>query len=99
MERRLHLALEWPSLFCPPLAGELLQIRVGRVSAGSGVVARVVAQSFYGAETVLRLELADGSGTAVTARTFDVAGAEPGDEVSLVVEGPVAVYRPAAVTT
>ncbi len=75
------------------------QIQVGRVAAGSGVVARVVGQSFYGAETVLRLELADGSDTAVTARTFDGGGAEPGDEVSLVVEGPVAVYRPAAVTT
>ena len=74
------------------------QIQVGRVAAGSGVVARVVGQSFYGAETVLRLQLADGSDTVVTARTFDGGGAEPGDEVSLVVEGPVAVYRPEAVT-
>jgi iron(III) transport system ATP-binding protein len=74
------------------------QIRVERAAAGHGVVARVVGKSFYGAETVLRLELSDGSGTVVLARTFDGAGAAAGDEVSLVVDGPVAVYRPEAGT-
>jgi iron(III) transport system ATP-binding protein len=74
------------------------QIRVDRAVAGGGVAARVVGQSFYGPETVLRLELADGSGTAVSARTSNGTGAEPGAEVRLVVDGPVAVYRPASVT-
>jgi iron(III) transport system ATP-binding protein len=72
------------------------QIRVDRAAAGGGVAARVVGQSFYGPETVLRLELVDGSRTVVTARTFDGVGAEPGDEVRLVVDGPVTVYGSAA---
>jgi iron(III) transport system ATP-binding protein len=68
------------------------QIRVDRTAADGGVAARVVRQSFYGAETVLQLELADGSATHVTARTFDADGAEPGAEVRLSVDGPVATY-------
>jgi len=59
-----------------------------------GVVATVLGASFFGAETVLRLELADGSGTGVSARTFDGAGARAGDEVRLSVTGPVTVYAP-----
>src|SRR5262249_3157970 len=38
---------------------------------GRGVAARVVGRSFFGPETVLQLELADGSGTLVSARTHD----------------------------
>ncbi|HEX3803561.1 MAG TPA: ABC transporter ATP-binding protein [Solirubrobacteraceae bacterium] len=72
------------------------QIRVDRTTTGGGVAARVVQQSFYGAETVLQLELADGSATRVTARTFDAAGAELGAEVRLIVDGPVATYPPTA---
>jgi len=69
------------------------QIRVQAVAGGPGVAARVVGQSFYGAETVLRLELVDDADTAVTARTFDGESVQPGDEVRLVVDGPVVVYR------
>jgi iron(III) transport system ATP-binding protein len=70
------------------------QIRVNGGEEG-GVVATVVGTSFFGAETLLRLALADG--TAVTARTFDGAGARAGDEVQLSVSGPVAAYPPAGV--
>jgi iron(III) transport system ATP-binding protein len=73
------------------------QIRVVGTATEGGVAARVVRQSFYGAETVLQLELADGSATRVTARTFDGAGAEPGAEVRLLVDGPVATYPAATV--
>jgi iron(III) transport system ATP-binding protein len=71
------------------------QIKMEHGRRGRGTAARVVAQSFYGPETVLQLEL-DGSRTAVTARTFDGAGVGVGDEVELAVEGPVAVYEPAS---
>jgi iron(III) transport system ATP-binding protein len=68
------------------------QIRVSEAAPGNGVAAKVLGHTFYGPETVLRLELADGSRTAVTARTFDGSGARTGDEVSLSVDTPVAVY-------
>jgi iron(III) transport system ATP-binding protein len=71
------------------------QIRVDRTAAEGGVAATVVRQIFYGAETVLQLQLADGSATRVTARTFDGAGAEAGAEVRLHVDGAVVTY-PAA---
>jgi iron(III) transport system ATP-binding protein len=74
------------------------QIQVEPAAAADGVAARVVGQSFHGPETVLRLTLADRAGTAVTARTFDGAGVAPGDEVRLLVSGPVAVYRAGAST-
>lgn len=74
------------------------QIRVMGASEGvavSGrVAARVVGETYYGPETVLRLELADGSGTVVSARTFDGALAARGAEVLIAVYGPVAVYPP-----
>ncbi len=38
------------------------------------------------------LELADGSETRITARTFDGSGAEVGAVVGLLVDGPVATY-------
>jgi iron(III) transport system ATP-binding protein len=72
------------------------QIRVGEPADGNGVAAKVLGHTFYGAETVLRLELADGSRTAVTARTFDGAGTRVGDTVTLRINSPVAVYRAAA---
>jgi iron(III) transport system ATP-binding protein len=61
-------------------------------TGGGGVAARVVGHNFYGAETLLHLELLDGSATAVLARIFDDAGIEVGDRMSLHVEGPVTVY-------
>ncbi len=71
------------------------QIRVSRTPDESGVPARIVGLSFYGPETVLQLELADRSGTAVRARTFDGSEAVAGQEVSLLVDGSVMTY-PAA---
>jgi iron(III) transport system ATP-binding protein len=77
------------------------QIRVVRTAdAGGtddrgGVLARIVGLSFYGPETVLHMELADGSGAAVIARTFGDADAQAGEEVRLLVEGSVMTY-PAA---
>jgi iron(III) transport system ATP-binding protein len=68
------------------------QIRVERTASEGGVAARVIGQSFYGAETVLQLELADGSATRVSARTFDGAVADADAEVTLHVHGPVATY-------
>ena len=68
------------------------QIRVMRTPDGDGVPATIVGLSFYGPETVLQLELTDGSRTAVRARTFDGAGAQPGDEVTLLVDGSVMTY-------
>ena len=68
------------------------QIKIEHGRGGRGTAARVAAQSFYGPETMVHLELA-GSRTAVAARTFDGAGVAVGDEVELVVEGAVAVYE------
>ncbi|MGH2852493.1 MAG: ABC transporter ATP-binding protein [Solirubrobacteraceae bacterium] len=68
------------------------QIRVEPATVTSGVAARVVGTSFYGAETVLTLELVDAPETSVTARTFDGAGSEPGGEVRLRVDGRVVAY-------
>ena len=74
------------------------QIRLQRSDetrpADRGVAATVVGHTFFGPDTVLQLELADGSGTLVTARTHDDVAGEPGAEVTLFVEGPVSVYRP-----
>src|SRR5579862_2650887 len=55
--------------------------------AGEG--ARVVGRTFFGAETVLHLQLPD---QPVIARTFDDSGIADGDRVSVEVEGPVSVY-------
>ena len=74
------------------------QIRVAPTASERGVAARVIGQTFYGSETLLQLELIDGSETRITARTFDGAGTEVGAEVGLLVDGPVATYPPAANT-
>jgi iron(III) transport system ATP-binding protein len=68
------------------------QIRVARTSDGDGVAARIVGLTFYGPESVLHMELADGAGTTITARTFDGADAAVGEEVRLLVNGPVVTY-------
>ena len=70
-----------------------------RVSSSSGVGARIAGRSFFGPDTLLQLELTDGSGMRVTARTSDDVAGEPGKEVRLVVDGPVAVYPPSAEMT
>lgn len=68
------------------------QIEV-RADDDARVAARVIGHSFYGAETVLKLELVDGSETAVLlARTLDDAGVELGDRLGVLVRGPVMVY-------
>jgi iron(III) transport system ATP-binding protein len=72
------------------------QIQIERTAAGEGVEARVVGLSFYGPETIVHLELADGPRTAVNARTFDGAGAEAGAEVRLLIAGTVMTYPAAA---
>jgi iron(III) transport system ATP-binding protein len=64
------------------------QIRV--TTNGDGVAARVVARSFFGPDTVLRLELPGGD--AVSARVLGEAVPAPGDQVHLRVDGPVAVF-------
>jgi iron(III) transport system ATP-binding protein len=71
----------------------------GPEAVARGVAARVVGRSFFGPESVLQLELADGSGTLVSARIHDDVVDEPGAEVTLVVDGTVAVYRPPAEPT
>src|SRR4051794_33392411 len=55
-----------------------------------GVQAKVVGRSFFGADTVLRLELSDGA--PVSARLLGEDVPEPGDEVRLTVAGPVSVF-------
>jgi len=69
------------------------QISVSEGAGAAGIAATVLGQTFSGPETILRLELADDSRTGLTARTFDGAGTEPGDTVSLHVNGAVAVYE------
>jgi iron(III) transport system ATP-binding protein len=64
------------------------QIRV--TMNGDGVPATVVGRSFFGPETVLRLELADGA--PVSARLLGDAPPSVADEVRLQVDGAVAVF-------
>jgi len=52
----------------------------------------VVGFTFHGADTVVRLALADGHGTIVIAKTFDQKVPAVGERVRLVVAGTVAVY-------
>jgi iron(III) transport system ATP-binding protein len=71
------------------------QIRVSSPTDGSRppvVAAKVLGQSFFGAHTMLSLELADGSGTCVTASLLGEAVPETGAEVSISVEGAVTVF-------
>jgi iron(III) transport system ATP-binding protein len=67
------------------------QIRFA-AGAGQGGLAEVVGSSYHGADTVVRLALAEGSGTTVVARTFDQEVPAVGERVRLLVAGAVAVY-------
>jgi iron(III) transport system ATP-binding protein len=62
--------------------------------AAEGVPAEVVGHVYYGSETVVRLVLADGSGTAIVAKSFAQDVPPPGARVHVVVSGPVAAYPP-----
>ncbi len=64
----------------------------GDGSRPTGVGARVVGQSFFGAYTVLSLELADASRTRVLATVLGEAVPEIGAEVSVSVDGAVSVF-------
>jgi iron(III) transport system ATP-binding protein len=62
-----------------------------RLSANSdGVPATVVARSFFGPDTVLRLELADGA--PVSVRLLGEGAPDTGSQVHVQVDGPVAVF-------
>jgi iron(III) transport system ATP-binding protein len=65
-------------------------------SVSGGVAAEVVGHSYNGPDTVLRLELSDGSRTPVAAKTFDQEVPAAGELVHVAVHGPVAVYPPQA---
>jgi iron(III) transport system ATP-binding protein len=69
------------------------QIRVNEVAGGNGIAAKVIDQTFYGSETAVQLELADGSQTSVTARTFDGTVIRTGSTVTVHVDGEVTVYQ------
>jgi iron(III) transport system ATP-binding protein len=58
--------------------------------APGGVPADVTGHSYFGPETVVRLQLRDG--TPVLVRTLDPGVPAPGDEVGLVVDDAVTVY-------
>jgi iron(III) transport system ATP-binding protein len=75
------------------------QVRMVRGSSPperQGFAAKVTGHSYYGPETLVRLELDDGSRTALVARTFDFEAPTDGEIVHLAVVGPVAVYPPHA---
>ena len=70
------------------------QIRVSSDAAGDPAVqAKVVGQSFFGPDTLLRLELSDGVATQVTARVLGETVPAVGQKVSLRVEGAVMTFR------
>ena len=69
------------------------QIRLDQVAGDGAIAAKVISQTFYGPESILHLELGDGSRTVVTARTFDGDNARLGDAVTLHVDGEVTVYQ------
>jgi iron(III) transport system ATP-binding protein len=62
--------------------------------AADGVAAEVVGHVYYGAETVVRLVLADGSGIPIVAKSLDQDVPAPGALVHIVVSGPVAAFPP-----
>jgi iron(III) transport system ATP-binding protein len=62
-------------------------------AAGRPARARVVEWSYYGADTVVRLELVDGPVLRIAARTFDDEPPPVGASVGLAVAGPVCAYR------
>jgi iron(III) transport system ATP-binding protein len=77
------------------------QIRIGK-PAGSGAEPRVrsataITHTFYGPDTIVRLEV-DGVNGPISARILGRDAPQPGDEVELTVAGPVMAY-PAADAT
>jgi iron(III) transport system ATP-binding protein len=64
------------------------QIRLGE----GGVAAEVIGHRYYGADSLVRLQLRDGAGTAIAARLSDIDIPPAGAVVGVVVAGPVAVY-------
>jgi iron(III) transport system ATP-binding protein len=64
-------------------------------AAARPALARVVGWSYYGADTVVHLELVDGSGLRIASRTFDDEPPSVGTSVGVAVAGPVCAY-PAA---
>ena len=63
----------------------------GTLSHGQGAIATVIARSFYGPDTVVRLAL-DGVPGQLNARTLGHDAPEPGEHVELTVAGPVMAY-------
>jgi iron(III) transport system ATP-binding protein len=73
------------------------QIRLVRTHAGApgaehAVPADVTGHNYYGPDSLVQLRLRDGTGIALSARTFDVDVPDAGEVVGVVVSGPVAVY-------
>ncbi len=69
------------------------QIRVAPDAAGAPAVpAKVVGQSFFGPDTLLRLELSDAAATQVTARVLGETAPGVGQDVRLQVEGAVMTF-------
>jgi len=78
------------------------QIKIRRAGAGSagapsgghGAMATAIASTFYGPDTVVRLEL-DAAPGQLSARTLGHDAPEPGERVELAVAGPVMAYQTA----
>jgi iron(III) transport system ATP-binding protein len=68
------------------------QIRV-EAPSGAGVSARLLAMSFFGPDSLLRLELAVNPDAVVIARVLGESGFAVGDAVNVRVDGPVATFR------
>jgi len=69
--------------------------REGTRAGAHTPTATAVARTFYGPDTVVRLEL-DGVEGCVRARTLGLEAPEPGERVELAVTGPVMAYATAA---
>jgi iron(III) transport system ATP-binding protein len=67
------------------------QVRV-RGAGTDGTPARVLGSTYYGPDSVLRLELQTPEATPIVARTFDLDVPDVGDQVELSVVGPVITY-------
>jgi iron(III) transport system ATP-binding protein len=92
----VECALGRLSIRSPNMEGDVqVMIRPEQIRlAANGIPAEVVGHVYYGAETVVRLVLADGSGTPIVAKSFDQEAPAVGARVNVVVSGPVAAYPP-----
>jgi iron(III) transport system ATP-binding protein len=78
---------------------EQIRIAGGTGPGANGTWATVVDHTYFGPDTVVRMRLEDGTGSAISAKTFDAVPAA-GERVYVAVAGPVAVYpRAGAATT